>query len=43
MDGRKHILDGFRFDVDNNRIGSLLESGSTIRIGEAGTEDGNIF
>ena len=43
MDGRKHILDGFWFDVDNHRIGSLLESGSTIQIEESGTKNGDVF
>ena len=43
VDGWKHILDGLRVDIDNHRVGSLLESGSTIRIETAGTEDCDIL
>ena len=43
MDGWKHRLDGFRVDVDNYRIGSLLESGSTIRVEETGVKDCDVL
>ena len=41
--GWKHILDGFRIDVDNHLIGSFLESGSTIQIEKTGAEDCDIL
>ena len=43
VDGWKQILDGLRIDVDNHRIGLFLESGSTIRIEEAGAEDRDVL
>ena len=43
MDGWKPILDGFRDNVDNHRVGSFLESDSMIRIEETGVEDCDVL
>ena len=43
MDGHESSLDGSRLDVNNHRMGTLFETGLTVRVEEVACRDGNVL